>query len=54
MKKVLQIILAVGGGIMIGVFANQLDRIIGCICFAIGVVMLTVSITMITDTKYRR
>ena len=54
MKKVLQIVLAAGGGIMIGIFANQLDTIIGCVCFAIGVVMLTVSITMITNTKYGR
>ena len=54
MKKVLQVIFAAGGGIMIGVFANQLDTVIGCICFVVGVVMLTVSITMITDTKYGR
>ena len=54
MKKVLQIGLAAGGGIMIGVFANQLETIIGCVCFVIGIVMLTVSVTMITDTKYRR
>lgn len=54
MKKILQITLAAGGGIMIGIFANQLDTIMGCICFAIGVVILTISIAMITDTKYRR
>ena len=52
MRKVLQIIFAATGGIMIGVFANKLDTVIGCICFVAGVVMLTVSITMTTDTKY--
>ncbi len=54
MKKVLQIVLAAGGGVMIGIFSNQLDTVIGCVCFAVGIVLLTVSITMITDTKYRR
>ncbi len=54
MKKILQIVFAASGGIIIGIFANQLDTIIGCVCFAIGVIMLTVSITMETNTKYRR
>ena len=54
MKKILQIVLAAGGGVMIGAFANQLDTIIGCVCFAIGIVILIVSVTMITDTKYKR
>ena len=53
MKKVLQIVLAAGGGVMIGIFANQLDTMIGCVCSIVGMVLLTVSITMITDTKYR-
>ena len=54
MKKFLQIVLSAGGGAMIGIFANQLDTIIGCICFIVGIVSLTVSITMTTDTHYKR
>ena len=53
MKKILQIILAAGGGAMIGIFVNQLDTLTGCVCFVVGIVLLTVSITMTTDTKYR-
>ena len=53
MKKVLQIFLAAVGGLMTGAFSNQLDTIIGCICFAVGILMLTTSITMTTDTNYR-
>ena len=54
MKKVLQIVLAAAAGIMIGIFANQLDTIVGCVCFVVGVVMLTISIAITTNTKYGR
>ena len=54
MKKILQLVLSAVGGGMIGIFANQLNTVVGGICFALGVVLLTVSIAMVTDTNYKR
>ena len=47
MKKILQIICCAAGSGMIGFFANQLNTVVGSICFTLGVVMLVASIIMI-------
>ena len=52
MKKVLQIVLSAGGGILIGLFTNRLNTIVGCLFFGLGVVLLTVSITISSGSKY--
>ena len=48
MKKVLQVICCALGSGMIGFFANRLDTFAGCVCFALGVAMLTASVVLIT------
>ncbi len=47
MKKVLQVIFCAVGSGMIGFFANQLNTIVGSVCFALGVVLLVASIVII-------
>ena len=47
MKKVLQVICCAVGSGMIGFFANQLNTVVGSICFTLGVVLLVASITVI-------
>ena len=43
MKKMM-ITMGIGSG-MIGYFANQLNTIVGSVCFTLGVILLVVSIT---------
>ena len=52
MKRILQIVLSAGGGLLIGLFANQLNTVVGCLCFGLGVVLLTVTITISSGSKY--
>ncbi len=48
MKKVIQVICcAVGSGI-IGFFANQLNTVVGCVFFTLGVALLVGSIIMVS------
>ena len=48
MKKVLQVICCAVGSGMIGFFANQLDTVVGCVCFTLGIAMLVASIIIIS------
>lgn len=48
MKKVLQVLCCAVGSGMIGFCANQLDTVIGSLCFTIGVVLLVASIIIIS------
>ena len=43
MKKAFQVICCVAGAGMIGFFANQLDTVVGSVCFTLGIVMLVAS-----------
>ena len=52
MKKVLQVICCADGAGMIGFFANQLNTVIGCVFFTIGVVLLVSSIILVSK-KYK-
>ena len=53
MKKAFQIICGALGGGMIGFFANQLNTVVGSVCFTIGVVLLVVSITIIGKNGHK-
>ena len=46
MKKVFQAICCAAGAGMIGFFANQLNTVIGCVFFTLGVVLLAGSIVL--------
>ncbi len=48
MKRVLQVICCAVGSGMIGFFANQLNTIVGSVCFTLGVVLLVASIVIIS------
>ena len=48
MKKVLQVICCAAGAGMIGFFANQLNTVIGCVFFTLGIVWLVSSIILIS------
>ena len=48
MKKVLQVICCAAGSGMIGFFANQLNTVIGCIFFTLGVALLVGSIVLVS------
>ncbi len=48
MKKVFQVICCAVGSGMIGFFANQLNTVIGCVFFALGVVLLVCSIILVS------
>ncbi len=48
MKKVFQIICCAVGGGMIGFFANQLNTVVGCVFFTLGVVLLVGSIITVS------
>ena len=50
MKKIIQIIGCAAGGGMIGFFANQLNTIIGSICFTLGVALLVGSIVLVSKS----
>ncbi len=48
MKKIIQIACCALGSGMIGFFANQLNTVIGCIFFTLGVVLLVGSIVLVS------
>lgn len=48
MKKILQVICCAVGGGMIGFFANQLNTVVGSVCFTLGIVLLVASIIAIS------
>jgi hypothetical protein len=48
MKKVLQVICCAVGSGMIGFFANQLNTVVGSVCFTLGVALLVASIIIIS------
>ena len=48
MKKVFQVICCAAGAGMIGFFANQLNTIVGAVCFTLGVALLVGSIVLIS------
>ena len=48
MKKVFQVICCAAGAGMIGFFANQLNTVVGSVCFTLGVALLVASIVIIS------
>ena len=52
MKKALQVICCALGGGMIGFFANQLNTVVGSVCFTLGVVLLVASIILISKENH--
>lgn len=46
MKKTFQIICCAVGSGTIGFFANQLNTVLGCVCFSLGIVLLVISIIL--------
>ena len=48
MKKAFQVICCAAGGGMIGFFANQLNTVVGCVLFTLGVVLLVGSIIIVS------
>ena len=48
MKKVLQVICCAAGAGMIGFFANQVNNVIVCVFFTLGVVLLAGSIILVS------
>ena len=46
MKKVFQVICCATGSGMIGFFANQLNTVVGCVFFTLGVALLVGSIIL--------
>lgn len=48
MKKLSQIICCAAGAGMIGFFANQLNTVIGCVFFTIGVILLVSSTILVS------
>ena len=48
MKKAFQVICCAVGSGMIGFFANQLNTIVGCVFFTVGVVLLVGSIILLS------
>ena len=48
MKKVLQVICCALGSGMIGFFANQLNTVVGCVFFTLGIVLLVGSIVLLS------
>ena len=51
MKNVLQVICCAVGSGMIGFFANQLNTVVGCVFFTLGVAMLVASIIIISKNN---
>ena len=49
MKKVFQVICCATGAGMIGFFANQLNTVIGCVFFTLGVALLVGSIILVIE-----
>ena len=48
MKKIFQVICCAVGAGMIGFFANQLDRVVGGVFFALGVALIVGSIILVS------
>ena len=48
MKKVIQVTCCAMGSGMIGFFANQLNTVVGGVCFTLGVVLLVASIIIVS------
>ena len=48
MKKLFQIICCAAGAGMIGFFANQLNTVVGCVFFSIGVALLVSSTILVS------
>jgi hypothetical protein len=48
MKKVFQVICCATGAGMIGFFANQLNTVVGCVFFTLGVALLVGSIILVS------
>ncbi|MBR6796705.1 MAG: hypothetical protein IKM53_05080 [Clostridia bacterium] len=48
MKKAFLVICCAAGGGMIGFFANQLNTVVGCVFFALGVALLVGSIILVS------
>lgn len=44
MKNIIRIVCCALGGVMIGFFANQLNTVLGCVCFTLGIALLVGSI----------
>ena len=47
-KKVFQVICCAVGAGMIGFFANQLNTVVGCVFFTLGVALLVGSIILVS------
>lgn len=48
MRKFFQVICCAVGAGMIGFFANQLNTVVGCVCFTLGVALLAGSIILVS------
>lgn len=48
MKKFFQVICCAVGSGMIGFFANQLNTVVGCVFFTLGVALLVSSIILVS------
>lgn len=48
MKKVLPMLCCAAGGVLIGLFANQLHTVAGAVCFTLGVALLVGSIFLLS------
>ncbi len=48
MKKVFHVICCAAGAGMIGFFANQLNTVVGCVFFTLGVALLVGSIIFVS------
>jgi len=48
MKKTFHIICCAAGSGMIGFFANQLNTVVGCVFFTLGIVLLVGSIVLVS------
>ena len=48
MKKSFQVICCAVGGGMVGFFANQLNTVVGCVFFTLGVALLVGSIILVS------
>ncbi len=48
MEKVFHVISCAAGAGMIGFFANQLDTVVGCVFFSLGITLLVGSIILVS------
>ncbi len=51
MKKTVSIICCALGSGLIGFCANQLNTVLGAVCFALGVAMLAVSVSVLSKEE---